>query len=478
MSNIKFLPQPYPLGAFPSLLMTTALEVEQYIQAPQALIAASIIAALSTACQGSMDVIDPTGRKRPSSLNVLVIAESGERKSTVDGLIFAPIYTHDQKSAETYQVALDAYHAERELWDAANQGLRRRVGKAVSMGRSTDAIQEELAQHLMRKPKKPRFRRVIRQDMTARALMEALEGDGESIALTSDEGHVLLKSEVMTHLGLLNKAWDGAQVLSLDRAEFDHVLVSNPRVTMNIVTQHAALYDYLRKHRDIARGSGHWARYLVAWPLSTQGGRVASPTEPNWVSLPVFQDRLKQLIEQSTVRVESGKAEREILEFSDDAKMRWFELARHTETLLRPGDYLHDVKDFASKVMEHLSRLAALFHYFNGDTGKISSETLERAYNVLRWHVEEFKRIFAAPPLHEADAVRLFKYLRDCVWEGPGSDTYVDKNDVRQRGPLRDRDRLNAALRLLADSQAIWILQDAKNKKWLLRLNNYHFTVV
>src|SRR3546814_11555916 len=65
----------------------------------------------------------------------------------------------------------------------------------------------------------------------------------------------------------------------------------------------------------------------------------------------------------------SGKVERDPVEFSDDAKARWFAQASKTEWMLRPGDYLHDITDFGSNAMEIVARLAAVMHYFGGAQG-------------------------------------------------------------------------------------------------------------
>lgn len=478
MNGSNFGSRPYPLEAFLVLLRNTALELQRNVQAPDALIGMGLIAGMSTACQGLFDVKLPTGQCRPTSLYLCGVAESGERKSTVDALVFAPLYEHDRRKAVAFQVELDRYQTERELWEAKNQGLRNRLAKAVSKGESIETIQDELAQHTKLKPKKPRPRRFMRQNITARAVMDSLDGDGESIAITTDEGQVMFKSEAMAQLGLLNKAWDGAPMLTLDRADFDNVLVMNPRVTISIMTQRSVLQAYLAKHGEIAKGSGHWARYLVGWPESTQGFRQINTEELVWECLPTFHARMRELLEQFDANAGSGEIERELVEFSDDARARWFDLARQTEWMLRPGDYLHDINDFASKIMELLGRLAAVFHCFSGEEGKITLDTLERAFTVVQWHLDEYKRLFSPQftlSQDQVDAQAVVKYLRGCVWRGPNSDTYIPKNHVLRYGPVRNRDRLNAALRLLEGQQAIWIVVATKGKQRFVRLSDWYF---
>src|SRR5690606_10746323 len=103
-----------------------------------------------------------------------------------------------------------------------------------------------------------------------------LQGDGESIAITTDEGHMLFKGDAMRHVGLLNRLWDSPEVLPRDRADDDHRLVMNPRVSVSIMTQPGPLKEFLEKGGAIARESGHWARYLVGSPPSRMGYRLVN----------------------------------------------------------------------------------------------------------------------------------------------------------------------------------------------------------
>lgn len=471
-------PPKYPFHAFNMLIRNTADEIHRNIQAPDALIGMALIAGMAIVSQGLIEVKLPTGQKRPTSLNLIGIAESGERKSTIDALVFAPLYEHDRLKAMAFKAELNTYQLMRELWEAKNHGLRNRFVKAVRKEEAVDAIEMEMAEHAKLKPTKPRLRRFMRQNITSRALMDALQGDGESIAVATDEGQVMFKSDAMAQLGFLNKAWDGAPMLTLDRADMDHVLVMSPRVTISIMTQKSVLQAYLQKHGDIAKGSGHWARYLVGWPASTQGHREVNSGELVWDFLPTFQARMTELQCKYDEVIESGEITRELVEFSEDAKERWFELAQQTEWMLRPGDYLHDINDFASKVMEILGRLAAVMHYFNGEDGRISLDTLERAVTIMSWHVDEYKRLFSPQftlPKEQVDAQKLAEYLRDNIWEGPQRNTFVPKSYFLHHGPAQNRARLNAAVSILEGLKAIWVVTETGSRRLLLQLSNNYF---
>src|SRR3546814_17538417 len=81
-----------------------------------------------------------------------------------------------------------------------------------------------------------------------------------------------------------------------------------------------SLRDYVEKRGAVAKGSGHWARYLVAWPQSNVGYRPVGDGEAAWECLPLFHDRVKVLLDLQTKMYASGKVERDPVEFSDDAK--------------------------------------------------------------------------------------------------------------------------------------------------------------
>lgn len=470
---------PYPHHAFPYLMRQAIEEVQRNIQAPHALVSMAVLGATSLACQGLISVKLPTGKECPVSLNLLCIAESGERKSTVDALIYQAFHRADQRAAAQYKTALESYRADMNLW-AMEKAVLQRSPSTRSRGSESleDPVAERLA-HANREPSPPRLRQFIRENITSRAITQALEGTNESIGLITDEGDVLFRTDAMRHVGTLNRVWDSPALLPLDRVKGDHLYVSRPCVTVSIQSQSAVVTKHFTKHADTARGSGHLARYLIAWPTSTQGWRVVQTGEHVWEHLPQLQARFTELIEAYVNAIESGIVTRQVIEFSADAKARWFQQAATTEWMLRPGDYLHDLHDFGSKAMEIVTRVAALLHHASGEEGKISLDTLERAIAIVGWHVDEAKRLFSADfaqPQDQVDAKAICAYLRHRVWAGPSSNSWIAKNLVLRNGPIRDRSRLNAALDYLVQVGAVWIGVAPVNKRKFVNLHNAFFS--
>ena len=478
MSNDFFAPPPYPMGAFLVVVRDAGFELQRNVQAPDAMIGMSLIGAITMACQGLIEVKLPIGQIRPVTQNLLVIGESGERKSAVDGRVFEPFRDADALVEKSHEDALEAYRVERDWWQTVNNSIRREIDKAFRDNEGMGEAKAKLAAHAKLKPKKPKLRTKVRSDITQRAIMDALEGDGESIVIMTDDGESLFKGGAMGNLGVLNRLWDSPKSLPLDRAEQEHVAVLNPRVSIWIMTQEEVLKHYCEKRGKLAKGSGHWARYLVGYPLTTKGTRWVAPDELVWEYVPKFHVRVRELLVQFQDMVASGKVEREIVEFSEDAKVRWTQQANNTEWMIRPGEYMSDIDDFASKTMEIIARLAACMHYFAGDGGKISLDTLERAIDIVGWHVDEFKRLFAARPVmpqEQMDAYDVAVWLRTRIWRGWGSQSWVAKNQLLQYGPVRNRNRLNAALAVLSDQFAVWLGQNPKNKQWFVNLYDKFF---
>lgn len=467
-------PPPYPIAAFYLIIKDAIDEVWRNTQGPDAMIAMEFVTDMAVAAQGIYDVCLPTGQVRPLSLNSLVVAESGERKTGVHNLVAKPLYEFDADRMKKYETELAEYELEYRIWKSEGAGLHRRITKLTQDGESIEDLRLQMSEHDARKPVKPRARRIMRQNVTDRALMDALEGDGESIAFISDEGEIITKGGALNQTGTLNKAWDGAPMLTLDRADGDSVVARNPRVSMAYMVQRKVLKELLDRRGDVMRGSGHWARYLIGCPASTQGMRFTFNLNKEWRHLPKFHERMRELLDEFGRRVDAGVVERTTLEFSDDAIPRWIELANETETMLQPWGYMHDIKDFASKALEIAARVAALLHVFSKQEGRISVESLNRAIAIVDWHLHEFKRIFspASVPQEHRDAQVLEHYLFVNYW--CRSFTFAQKNLVLRNGPVRPASRLDAALECLIAMQRVWIGVGPKRERYI-NLNPQYF---
>lgn len=484
----SFCQNPYPINSFPGRICAAVREALKITQTTDVIGGTSMLTALSNAVGCNADWKHPiTGQIRPSTLYLWVVALSGERKSSADELICGPICVHDEAAILKYDIEDKAYKKAYPRWSRFNEGLLNRIAKLARTGASTDEADAELEAHAAKEPVKPRLNRLIRQDISHVAVCKALEGNGRQIALMTDEGQILLNSNVMRHIGVLNKIWDGTRLLTYDRAD-DTVIVQNPRATISIMVQPEVLNKFLAKHGTLTHGSGHWARYLIARSPSIQGFRPPTLSDLPRIDLVPFHARVAELLHAYLERVKAGSITRDVLEFDDAAKRLWVNIASNVEMDIQPGCYLHDIGDFASKYMDIVGRIATLLHYFEANTesssadshsraaqiGKISADTLARAEEIAVWHLHEYKSVFSldiqrSPEQIDADSVFDYldrKYFRHNCLE-------VSKNLVRRNCGVRG-ERYNRALDELIASSAIRILP-GRNNTQMIHLNPFAF---
>ncbi|MGC3963631.1 MAG: DUF3987 domain-containing protein [Rhodocyclaceae bacterium] len=84
-----FNPHPFPLYALPPTMRAAVEEVVGLTQAPVEMVVSAALAAASLAVQAKFDVERMSGLISPCSLYLITLAESGERKTTVDNLLFS-----------------------------------------------------------------------------------------------------------------------------------------------------------------------------------------------------------------------------------------------------------------------------------------------------------------------------------------------------------------------------------------------------
>ena len=464
----------YPTHAFYNGIRDALREVQFNLQAPEALIGGSFLTAMSIACQGDVNVELPTGQIRPVSLYVATIADSGERKTATDSLVMAPIYDFDAKHKTEHESALLQYQTKLSFWKKADAWLQRTLLAAAVSGEDTRELNRKLAAHASGQPRKPMRNRIVHQSITERPMMDSLRGDGRCIAILSDEGEIVLKGGATSKMAPLNKAWDGPKVLTFERAD-DSIEVNNPRVTLSFMVQDKVFAGFMQKRGDLARGSGWLARLLISYPESTMGFRFMSLHETQWSHLPLFHERVTELLEGREARHKAGDTSFKVLTFSPEARELYVAQHNQLEPLIRPGGSLYSVRDAENKAMEVAGRVAANLHHFAKLPGTvISSETLQRAIDIVSWYFDEFIRLFGdnnAPTQLQKDMHVIVKHLYLRYWRERNN--RAAWNDVRNGANVRNQARYEAAIGQLCQENVIAYQYElppdgkGKGKQWL-----------
>lgn len=463
--------QDYPIDSLPSAVRCAVLEVAEFVKAPIPLIASSALAALSLAIQAHSDVQRADKLHGPCGLFMLAIADSGERKSTCDGFFTRAIRDYEAREREAAKPMNAAYKSEHEIWEAQRSGLKEKIKSLSKDGKPTTSQARELQDLDKDEPRPPRVPRLIYGDATQEALIYALAKQWPSGGVISSEagsvfgGHSMGADSVMRNLAALNQLWDGA-ALPVERRSSESFTARGARLTMALQVQEATMRAFLANTKGLARGTGFLARFLVSWPVSTQGTRNFTEAPANWPSLATFNDRLTAILNRQVPIDDDGGLTPAMLTLSPDAKTAWVSFHDQIESMLPIGGELFDVRDVASKTADNAARLAALFHTFTGSIGPIDLDAMEAAASVTAWHLSEAQRFLGelAVSTELANSARLEKWLVDyCKREKTDK---VPTREVLNKGPgvLRENAILTAAVQKLSELGRARLAMDGKKR--------------
>lgn len=465
--------EPYPLGALPDPIRAAVEEVQGFTKAPVPLVASSALAALSLAIQAHADAKRAEKLAGPVSLFLLTIADSGERKSTCDGFFTKAIRDYEETQAELAKPALKDHKAAVEAWEAKRGGIKEKIRQLAKENKPTGDKEAALRDLEHDKPEPPRVPRLLYADATPEALAFGLAKNWPSGGVVSAEAgivfgaHGMGKDSVMRNLALLNVLWDGGN-LTIDRRTAESFTVRGARLTVALQVQEATLRSFFDRSGGLARGTGFLARFLVAWPESTQGFRPFTEAPANWPALAAFNRRIAAILEQPAPVDENGALSPPLLPLTAEAKAAWVAFHDVIEGELASGGELYDVRDVASKTADNAARLAALFQVFAGAGGAIGAEAFESASRIAAWHLNEARRFFGelALPAELADAARLDSWLLDYCRRQKTN--IVPRRDVQRNVTpvhLRQKAALEDALRELNEAGRVLLVQDGRRKE-------------
>ncbi|MEA3637217.1 YfjI family protein [Enterobacter hormaechei] len=452
-----FNARPFPIDSFPQIIRNAVYEVEQHTQAPQALIAASVLGVISLACQNRIDVCRLNNLRSPVSLFLLTLAESGERKSTVDKLLMKPLYQLEEEWFEKYNHDLVVWRNEETVFNIEKKALMSKLKSDIRKNKDHSATNERLKEFLESHLRAPvRFKQIF-NDATPAAIKDYLCGYWRSIGIMSDEAGTIFNGYTLNELPFINKMWDGA-TFSVERKSEPEKLIKNARLTLGLMVQPDIFKGYLQRKGDAAKGIGFFARCLIYQPDSKQGSRIISSPVISSEHLPIFHQRLMEIVNENIAR--DNQNERLCLRFLVEAENRWIEFYNKVESDMGLLGTLTDFKDYASKIAENTARVAALLHFFNGNDGDIPLSAVEDAVRISTWYLNEYIHLFSKPQeftLAISEADELYWWIKNHC--NRLVVPYITKNTILQYGPnkFRSRSKANELLSALFSQNKILV---------------------
>jgi hypothetical protein len=474
LHDVDLKAEPYPINALPPILRDAVIEVQAFVQAPISIVALAGLAELALAGQGQANIKRDEKLISPCSIFGIVIAGSGERKTTLDVHFASVIRKYEAEKREEAKSDIAAYQADLQAWQSKKAGKLEAIKAASKANKSTQTLEDDLLGIEKSKPIEPKVTRLIYGDVTSEQLAYSLAKNWPSGAIISSEagvvfgGHAMGSDSVIRNLSVLNVLWDGG-THTVDRRTSDSFTIKNARLTLSLAIQKETLLEFLKKNGDLARGSGFIARFLIAYPESNQGFRQYKEPPKTWTYSDRFNRRILEILEMPIQFDETGNGlEPTILGLSDDAKKCWIEFFNIIEGQLKQGGELSIVRDVASKSADNAARIAGLFHLLQyGKTGLVNEQDMKSACAIAMWHLSESQRFLSevsqSPEVNDAILLNdwLVKYCNT------HQTNIVKKSYVLQHAPnqLRNKAKLASALDELIDANRVKLFSEENAMK-------------
>lgn len=408
----------YPIAALSPTLRDAILGIEAIAQVPLSLAAQSVLAAASLGTQGFVNVETITGRVVPTSLFLLSIAASGDRKSTSDGFAIAPVKEREEQLA----VHFEQHKLEYQIEDAAYKAA---TTKAKSGGKTRDEIRSHL-EACGKPPVHPVQPLLTVDEPTGPGIQRLFAEAMPALGLFSDEGATFLGGWSMQEEnqaatgGMLSKLWDGAPIkrVRADKENGTQILFGR-RLCLHLMVQ-PDIAGNLLGNRAV-RNQGLLSRILVAAPKSLKGTRFwREPDAGHREGLARYQAKLGRLLATDFryTNPQTRALDLQVIKLSPEAKGRLIQFSDHCERQLGPGGPYEQIADFASKMTENATRLAATIAFFEGrfkvvEEG-LSAQAVSAGIALMEFYASEAVRLYGTSALDNdtANAAALIEWIR------------------------------------------------------------------
>lgn len=382
-------PVAFPADCFPFSLRKVAKEIRRIVQAPEALVYVSTLAAATATVQGLADIhID--GRRIAVCLDIVLNGQSGERKSAVDKLTQRPL----------------------------NEVNQERYARFCDKQQRAEAIEEK-----KKKGPKPGFPSRVMGEGTVEGMMRLFAEGSADLLWSSDEagaffgGYSFGDDRQIRTAAAFSRIWDGSPIQK-STAGGGTITLYNRRLTLNLAVQPVILRDVIGNEFFFGQGLGN--RILFCDPGSTIGNRPYN--NENVAQAPPYQaycKRVKEITELYLDELDNRRADYETriekgvesedgwrpgecllhrIELSPDAKQAYIDFYNEIEGRSKQGEDLREHSGYAAKIAEQAVRIAGVFWVFEsygkGDTWRtIPEESMQAGIRLARYFLDELLRL-------------------------------------------------------------------------------------
>jgi hypothetical protein len=412
----------YPVHAL-GPLKDVAQAIAREGQLDPATAAQSVLGVAALLAQGLANVQTLSGRK-PLSLYLLSVMESGDGKSTAEGIALESIRKRERAEARRRREAAELAEVE--------PGRRKR------------------GQHAQPETSPYRLMRDATIEGIRRSFAEGLPSQGAFTA----EGALMLTGWGMNAdnraktAGALNGLWDDGEISAM-RALAGRIQLFNRRFSAHWLVQPEAAHEAL--HDPLLSGMGLWPRFLVAWP-SPLKPRIARAW--HWWDDRAVMDFWSRCGEMLAAPLGDEISNVPTIGHDQEA---YALAAKFFEAMEREGrtatGRLREIKPFAVRATEQAFRIAGVLTAFEGGM-RIGAERMRDGITLASYSLDTWRGIFDMR--QESDHARWGRLLHGWMLkqaDGIASETAMLKLATPKE--LRQRHRRDVALGWLQRSDAV-----------------------
>jgi replicative DNA helicase len=387
-------PRPtFPVETLPYWVGQWVREVSLSTQTPMDLCGMLSLSVLSAAASRSVVVQLTPDWREPVNLYVVVIAESGERKSRVFDLAYSPLHEWERRHVKLERAAHIEAVTRRKICEKRAEELRNQAAKDKSDKRA-QLVEEAIAEETMASDIEiPRLPRLLADDITPEALVGLLAECGGRIALLSAEGGLFATlagrySRGVPNLDAVLKA-HGGETIRVDRTGRSPEFVDRPALTLGLAVQPQVFRD-AASNPDL-RGRGVMARILYSWPASMVGRRATRAPHASPEVLNAYRVHVARFAETWAAE----RSEPRELRLTAASKAAFDDFRAEVEPQLAPAGDLHYLADWGSKLPGAVARIAALLHLAkDSENDEIPVETIQGAIDIGRYLIGHARAAF------------------------------------------------------------------------------------
>lgn len=474
-------PDVYPLTAFPLIMQNAIESLHKDCGISLDMVGSVMLGSASLACQSLIDVVLPYDKDNKGScaLFLLILAESGGRKSAIFSKVMRPFTQFSSYMKEDYKEKSKKFEDDLDEWNEYNKELRRFLRKTTS-SEERDDFREEIKKHREDKPVPPRVFHLLYGNTSEASLYKGLI-DYPYGGIITAEAITFFQGNLVSLQGFLNNIWDGVpQPYGRATKNIDHDITA--WMTVLLMVQPHIFDGFMKKNKNEARHNGFTSRFLISLHPRNEDENTNLDYSKSDAALTEYNGRIAALLKVQEVNFNSNDSNKVTLYLSEPAQVLWQTKNTEINKKKGKGQEWENIHDIASKASNNAIRIAAIFtRVLDDECTEISVKALENAYRIVEWHLRQANQLFfkeSPQDLFVQDVYAVFKWIKEKFEKT--NNLPILKTEITQKGingprNLRRVEQLDPILQQLVGLRKIVVIKCDSRTMYIVKPRVEHY---